>query len=101
MIGLVLGALRERTWHDALEPAQVLAGLVRYPPENPVYIYSTHTWTVLHQVFAVRFRWGFSERTLTLMLSRLAGMLSLEALALIILTLNDDVALSTECSASR
>jgi len=49
---------------------------------------------VLHQVFAVPFRWGFSGRTLTLMLSRLAGMLSLEALALIILTLNDDVALS-------
>jgi len=38
VIGFVLGALRERTWHDALEPAQVLAGLVRYPPENPVYI---------------------------------------------------------------
>ena len=41
---------------------------------------------MLHQVLAVLFRWGFSERTLTLMLSGLAGMLSLQALALIILT---------------
>jgi hypothetical protein len=37
-------------WQDAVEPAQVIAGLVRYPPDNPVYQHSTRTWTLLHQI---------------------------------------------------
>src|SRR5262245_19528230 len=93
-IGFLLGALRAPTWHDALEPAQVLAGLVHYPTGNPVYLYSTHTWTVLHQIFALLLRWGCSERALALALSGIAGMLSLQALGLIIFTLSGDLALS-------
>lgn len=93
-IGFFLGAVRQPTWHDAIEPAQVLAGIVQYPPDNPVYLYSTHTWTVLHQICAALLRAGLSERALTLMLSGWVGLLSLQALAVIIFTLSDDVALA-------
>ena len=68
-IGLFFGVVPYPSWSDALEPAQVLAGLVSYSPHNPVYLYSARTWTVLHQVLALFLSWGFSERPLTLMLS--------------------------------
>lgn len=93
-IGAFLGAVWRPEWQDALEPAQVLAGLVSYPSDNPVYIYSTRTWTVLHQVPALLLSLGCSERALTLMLSGVMGMVSLQALGLIVLALSGDVPLA-------
>ena len=82
------------SWHDALEPAQVLAGLVRYPPDNPVYIYSTQTWTVLHEVLALLLYAGLPERVLALMLSGVTGMVSLQALGIVVLALSGNVRLA-------
>src|SRR4051812_16940439 len=59
-VGFLLGELHP-SWHDALEPAQVLAGLVRYPIPTPVYLYSVQTWTVIHQVLALALLAGLSE----------------------------------------
>ncbi len=93
-IGFFLGLVRYPAWPDALEPAQVLAGLVTYPPDNPVYLYSTRTWTVLHEGLAVLLSLGFSELTLALVVSGLTGMLSLQALGVIILAVGGDVGLA-------
>lgn len=93
-MGFLLGMTWRPTWHDAIEPAQVLAGLVEYPADNPVYLYSTRTWTVLHQALAVLLGAGVSERTLSFLLSGTTGMLSFQALALIVLALSADTRLA-------
>ena len=94
-IGFFMGAVAYPTWHDALEPAQVLAGLVTYPQHNLVYIYSTRTLTVLHELLALLLSSGVSERTLALLLSGAIGMLSLQALGLVVLAVSGHVQLAT------
>jgi MFS family permease len=93
-IGFLLGSFCYPTWHDAIEPAQVVAGLVHYPPGNPVYVYSVKTWTVLHQILAVLLTIGLSERTLAFGLSGTTGMLSFQALGLVVLAFSRDVGMS-------
>ncbi len=51
-IGFVLGTTVFATWQVAVESAQVVAGLVKYPADNPFYIYHLQLWTVLHQICA-------------------------------------------------
>jgi hypothetical protein len=93
-IGFVLGGLWRPSWQDAIEPAQVLAGLVHYPPDNPVYIYSVRTWTVLHQAIAALLACGVPERAMAVVVSGATGMLSLQALALVVLAVGGEVALA-------
>lgn len=81
-LGYLAGAWDRPTWQDAIEPAQVLAGLVAYPADNPVYLYSTRTWTLLHQVIALFLRAGVSEYTLAIAVSGATGACSFVALAL-------------------
>lgn len=93
-IGFFLGMVRFPAAPDALEPAQVLAGLVRYPPDSPVYLYSTRAWTVLHDALAVILAAGVPELTLGLLVSGLVGMLSLQALGVVVLALGQDATLA-------
>ncbi len=81
-LGYLAGAWQQPTWQDVIEPAQVLAGLVHYPPDNPVYLYSTLTWTALHQIVAGLLALGISEVDLTVIISGVIGALSFVALAL-------------------
>jgi len=81
-LGFLAGALIEPTWQDVIEPAQVLAGVVRYLPDNPVYLYSVHTWTILHQLTALAIAAGIHERTLAILVSGGIGALSFAALSL-------------------
>lgn len=82
VLGYLTGAWQQPTWQDVIEPAQVLAGLVRYPADNPVYLYSTLTWTALHQIVAGLLALGISEVDLTVVISGVIGALSFVALGL-------------------
>lgn len=66
----------------------MLAGVVVYPSDNPFYTYHTKLWTILHQGGALLLQAGMSERTLSLLLSGVAGMLSFQALALVVFALS-------------
>ena len=81
MLGWTFG-LAFRNWQDAVETAQVVAGLVQYPPDNPFFIYHVKLWTVLHQVGAVLLRLGVGEIAVSTLLSGLIGQLSFQALAM-------------------
>jgi len=94
VLGFAVGAIKFPTWHVAVETAQVVAGLVHYPPGNPFYIYHVKLWTILHQVCAVLLLSGVSEISLSIALSGLLGMVSFQALAMIVFALSADVALS-------
>lgn len=91
--GFILGVLQP-AWQVAVEPAQVLAGLVHYPQTNPFYIYEVKTWTILHQIGAVGLLTGLSEQSLSIGLSGLAGALSAAGIAVWVTAITDDVILS-------
>jgi hypothetical protein len=80
-LGAAYGALCP-TWQVAVEPAQVLAGLVRYPETNPNFIYQANTWTVLHQAAAVLLRAGMSEVAASVLFSALVPAAVFAAVAL-------------------
>jgi hypothetical protein len=98
-IGFHAGAGAFADWQVAVETAQVVAGLVDYPPGNPFYIYHTKLWTILHQALAVLLLAGVTERTLSIAVSGLLGMVSFQALSLIVYALSRDLLLASAACA--
>jgi hypothetical protein len=86
-------------WQVAVETAQVLAGIVEYPRDNPFYVYHAKLWTVVHQVLAALLWAGMSEISLSTLVSGLLGMVSFQALSLFVYALSDDflLAVGTPC----
>lgn len=70
------------SWHVAIEPAQVAAGLVSYPDGNPFALYETRVWNVWHQLLAPLLAAGVPARTLTYVLSGAVGAFNFGALTL-------------------
>lgn len=82
VLGFVLGAFGYACWQHAVEGAQVVAGIVRYPePVSPFGLYQAHVWTILHQIPALFLHLGASEKALSVILSGLEGALSFSALS--------------------
>ena len=90
LIGFRIGLVGFPTWHICIETAQVVAGLVRYPADNPFYIYHTKLWSLVIQTCAVLLRAGLTEITLSLALSGLLGMISFQALAMVTYAISRD-----------
>ena len=98
-LGWHVGAGAFADWQVAVESAQVVARLVEYPPGNPFYVYHTKLWTILHQGLAILLAAGLSERTLSIAVSGLLGMVSFQALSLTVYALSRDVLLAAGASA--
>jgi hypothetical protein len=82
VIGYYVGSRGFPEWQVPVETAQVIAGLVTYPPDNPFLIYHLKLWTILHQICALLLAGGMSEIRLSTILSGVTGMLSFQALAM-------------------
>jgi hypothetical protein len=80
LCGALLGA--RCGWQTPIESAQVLAGVVQYPPDNPFYAYHVHTWTLLHQVPALLLKIGCSEALTSRLLGAFVGAVALQSIAL-------------------
>ena len=94
VLGFRVGMIGFPTWQIAVESAQVVAGLVQYPPDNPFYIYHTKLWSLVIQVCALLLRAGVSEITLSLALSGLLGMISFQALSMVIYAIGGSASLA-------
>jgi hypothetical protein len=70
-------------WQIAVESAQVVAGIVKYPADNPFYMYHVKSWTLLHQIPALLLWCGVSEQAASLAVSCTAAVLGQQALGLI------------------
>ena len=99
ILGFRVGMLGFPDWQVAVETAQVVGGLVPYPPDNIFYMYHTRLWTVLHQLLALGLRAGVSEITLSLIVSGVQGMLTFQALGLFVYALSRDVLLAIGAAA--
>ncbi len=93
LLGLATGFFHQQ-WQVAVESAQVFAGIVSYPHDNPNYIYQINTWTILHQILAGLLKLGVSEMALSLILSGLSGMIAFQALSLTVFAISEDKYLS-------
>jgi hypothetical protein len=80
LLGFGLG-LGSPAWHVALEPAQLLAQVVRYPVATPFQLYETHVWNIWHQLLAPLLAAGIPELALTAALSGVVTALSFAAMA--------------------
>lgn len=94
LLGFRVGMVGFPTWQIAVETAQVIAGIVRYPADNPFYIYHTKLWSLVIQLCALLLRAGLSEITLSIALSGLLGMVSFQALSLIVYAIGRDALLA-------
>jgi hypothetical protein len=94
VLGFWVGFVCFPTWAIPVESAQVVAGLVRYPADNPFYIYHTRVWTLLVQVSAVLLRIGMSEIAISHILSGVLGMVSLQALSMLAYAISNDAVIA-------
>ena len=94
LIGLVVGMFRVPSLQVAVESAQVVAGIVHYPPGNAFYIYHTKLWTLLHQVGALLLHAGVSELALSRLVSGVLGMMAFQALGMSVFALSRNVLLA-------
>lgn len=87
-LGFLLGACGHATWQAAVETGQVVAGLVKYPPGNPFYLYHTKLWAIPNQASALLLLLGLPEIAASILLSGLLGMVSLQALSAVTFALS-------------
>jgi hypothetical protein len=84
LLGFWLGATVFAEWQVAVETAQVIAGLVTYPPDNPFFIYHVRLWSVWHEAIALLLRLGVWEVTASKLASGVLGMFGLQALSMVV-----------------
>ncbi|HEV3340361.1 MAG TPA: hypothetical protein VG125_08385, partial [Pirellulales bacterium] len=70
-------------WQIAVESAQVVAGIVKYPADNPFFMYHVKSWTLLHQIPALLLACGVNEQIVSMLVSCTAAVLGQQALGLI------------------
>lgn len=89
-LGFALGLLHA-TWQVSAETGQVLAGIVTYPPDNPNYMYHIKVFSLINQLSALLLLVTDSEIVVSHIISGLLGMVSFQALAMLIFAINRDV----------
>ncbi len=94
ILGFRVGIVGFPDWQVAVETTQVIAGFVRYPAGNPFFIYHIKLWTIVHQICALLLLSGVSEIRLSLMLSGVLGMVTFQALSMVVYALSADVLLA-------
>ncbi|MBI5144898.1 MAG: hypothetical protein HZA27_01780 [Candidatus Omnitrophica bacterium] len=88
LFGFCLGIFVFPTWQYAIEPAQIITGMVKYTPDNTFYIFNLKSWTIINQITAVLLKLGLSERLISFLFSGIIGMIAYQALALIVLSIS-------------
>lgn len=81
--GAAIASGRRAVWQDPLESAQVLAGLVTYPSDNPFYAFHVKVWSIINQIVALMLFSGMPESTTSLLLSAMVGAISFAGIFLI------------------
>lgn len=93
LAGLCLG-LSNATWQVSVETGQVLAGIVKYPPDNPFYIYHLKVFSIINHISALLLFFLKSEIVVSFIISALLGIISFQAIGLFIYAINRNIFLS-------
>jgi hypothetical protein len=82
-IGFLFGIFHFPSLQDAVENAQVIAGIVEYPSMTPQLYFQNKLWSLPPQLLAILLKLGFNEKTLSFFTSGILGLLSFGALSII------------------
>jgi hypothetical protein len=88
VMGFLTGALSCPSWQVILETSQVLAGVVVYPGHAIMADYHWNAWSAPTQLGALMLYCGMSERAASYFFSGLLGMMSFQAVALVVLAVS-------------
>jgi hypothetical protein len=83
VVGVVLGLLTA-TWQTPIETSQVLLGLVRHEPTAVPYAYHASVFSVVNYIGCLFLALTDSEVSSSILLAGLMGVLSMQALALVV-----------------
>ena len=92
-IGCFLG-LYHATWQDSVEIGQLLAGMIQYPTDNPVYMNHVKLFSIVNHISAVLLYLCHSEKVASIFISMLLGVISFQAVSTFIFALNKNTAIS-------
>jgi hypothetical protein len=93
LVGLSLG-LSNATWQNSVETGQVLAGKVKYPPDNPFYAYHLKAFSIVNHLSAALLCLTDSEKIVSIIISGLLGVVSFQAIGMFIFALNRSICMS-------
>lgn len=88
--GAIIATGRRAVWQDPIESAQVLAGVVNYPTDNPFYIFHVKVWSIINQATALMLYLGLSEMSASLLIGGLVGAISFAGIFLITESVSDN-----------
>lgn len=84
LCGWVIAVGSHASWQVPVESAQVLAGLVTYPLDNPFYLYHVKLWTLVNQAAALLLTVGVPELSVSFLIEGAIGSLTFSAIFLIV-----------------
>lgn len=93
LVGFCLG-LSNATWQCSVETGQVLAGIVKYPIDNPFYMYHIKAFAITNHFSALLLYLVGSEKLVSIIISGLLGMISFQALGMFIFAINRNIYMS-------
>jgi hypothetical protein len=93
LAGLCLG-LSNATWQASVETGQALAGVVKYPPDNPFYMYHLKAFSIINHLSAALLLLLDSEIIVSFIISGLLGMVSFLAISILIFSICRNVYIS-------
>jgi len=96
VLGLLAGCLNA-TFQVSVETGQVLAGIVTYPPDSSFFMYHVSAFSLVNHLSALLVWITNSEIVSSVIISGIVGMVSFQALGLLIYVINRDIHLSILC----
>lgn len=84
IFGWIISTAQRLCWQDPIETAQVLAGLVSYPPNNPFYIMHIKSWSLVNQLAALMLAMGLSDFTVNTLIAGVVGSVSFAGISLLV-----------------
>ncbi len=93
LVGILLG-FDKANWQVSVETGQVIAGIVKYPIDNPNYMYHVKLFTIITQVSALLLYITNSEVITSFIISSMLGVVVIQAISVLIFTFNRDVLFS-------
>lgn len=88
IFGWVIATGNHATWQVPVESAQVLAGIVTYPQDNPFYLYHVKLWTLINQATALLLIAGVSELSVNFLIEGVIGSVTFSAIFLIVFSIS-------------
>lgn len=83
LFGSIIAIGQRTTWQDPVETAQVLAGLVNYPADNPFNAFHVKVWSLINQITALILSAGVPEIITSHLIAGTVGAISFMGIFLI------------------